>query len=110
MLNDPDLKKLDHRHDRDSRPTDTGPYMTSASIQRSQDESAQEKPRSTAGAVVTRLLAVLVVAMVVTSILGFMVFDRQGGNSTTAVASLAIGSSAAVLGLVLGFAKAYQTT
>jgi hypothetical protein len=55
-------------------------------------------------------LAVLVVAMVVTSILGFTVFDRQVGNSTTAVASLAISSSAAVLGLVLGFVKAYQTT
>jgi len=77
---------------------------------RSQDESAQEKPPSTAGVVVTRLLAVLVVAMVVTSILGFTVFDRQVGNSTTAVASLAISSSAAVLGLVLGFVKAYQTT
>jgi len=78
---------------------------------RSQDESAQEKPPTTAGVVVvTRLLAVLVVAMVVTSILGFTVFDRQVGNSTTAVASLAISSSAAVLGLVLGFVKAYQTT
>jgi hypothetical protein len=45
--------------------------------------------------------------MVVTPILGFTVFDRQGGNSTTAVASLAIGSCAAVLGLLLGFVKAY---
>jgi hypothetical protein len=105
------MKKLNPPHDRDSQPTDTGPYMpTSASIQRSQDESAQEKLPSTAGVVLTRLLAVLVVAMVVTSILGFTVFDRQVGNSTTAVASLAISSSAAVLGLVLGFVKAYQTT
>ncbi|MFL6046053.1 MAG: hypothetical protein ACJ72M_13145 [Propionibacteriaceae bacterium] len=83
---------------------------TTHNPQPSPDESAEEKPRSTAGVVVIRLLAVLVVVMVVISIVGFIVFDRQGGNSAAAVASLAIGSSAAVLGLLLGFVKAYQTT
>jgi hypothetical protein len=57
-----------------------------------------------------RLMAVLVVAMVITSIVGFIVFDRQGGNSAAAVASLAIGGSAAVLGLLFGFLKAYQAS
>jgi len=75
--------------------------------QRSLDDSGREKPRSTAGVVTTRLLAVLVVAMVITSIVGFMIFDRQGGNSAAAVASLAIGGASAVLGLLLGFLKAY---
>ena len=50
-----------------------------------------EEAGSAAGVVVTRLLSVLVVAMVVTSILGFTLFDRQGGNSAAALASLAIG-------------------
>jgi hypothetical protein len=57
-----------------------------------------------------RLMAVLVVAMVITSIVGIIVFDRQGGNSAAAVASLAIGGSAAVLGLLFGFLKAYQAS
>ena len=60
--------------------------------------------------VVTRLLAVLVVAMIVTSILGFTLFDRQGGNSATALVSLAIGGAAAVLGLIFGFREAHQAS
>jgi hypothetical protein len=74
------------------------------------DDSGREKPRSTAGVITTRLLAVLVVALVIISITGFIIFDRQGGNSAAAVASLAIGASAAVLGLLLGFIKAYLTS
>jgi hypothetical protein len=85
---------------------------TSASTRPSFDDSTgrREKAGSAAGLVVTRLLAVLVVAMAVTSILGFTLFDRQGGNSATALASLAIGGSAAVLGLMLGFREAYQAS
>jgi hypothetical protein len=52
-----------------------------------------------AGVVTARLLAVLVLAMVLISIVGFMTFDRQGGNSAIAVASLAIGGASAILGL-----------
>ena len=48
--------------------------------------------------------------MLVTSILGFTLFDRQGGNSVTALASLAIGGSAAVLGLIFGLVKAYHAS
>jgi hypothetical protein len=77
--------------------------------QQSLDDSAREKPRSTVGVVIARLLAVLVVAMVLTAIVGFVVFDGQAGNSATAGASLIIGSSAAVIGLLGGFLKAYLT-
>lgn len=62
------------------------------------------------GVVVSRLLAVLVVAMVVTSILGFTLFDRHGGNSATEIGSLAIGGSAAVLGLIFGFREAHRAS
>jgi hypothetical protein len=74
------------------------------------DDTGREKPRSTAGVITTRFLAVLVVALVIISIIGFIIFDRQGGNSAAAVASLAIGASAAVLGLLTGFIKAYLTS
>jgi fumarate reductase subunit D len=56
--------------------------------------------------IITRLLAVLVVALVVTSVLGFTLFDRQEGTSATALVSLAIGGVAAVLGLIFGFREA----
>jgi hypothetical protein len=48
--------------------------------------------------------------MVITSILGFIASDRQGGNSAMAVASLAIGGASAILGLLLGFLKAYLSS
>ena len=118
---------LTHLHDRDGRAADFGesrtdiigrldhssqPIPTSGSTRPSPDDSApgSEKARSAAGLVVTRLLAVLVVVMVVTSMLGFTVFDRQGGNSATAIVSLAIGGSAAVLGLIFGFREAHQAS
>jgi hypothetical protein len=83
---------------------------TSVSTRSSPDDSnkEREKARSTAGVIAARLLAVLVPAMVITSILGLTAFDRQGGNSATAIASLAIGSVAAVLGMGWGFIKAYE--
>ena len=118
---------LTHLHDRDGRPTDFGESQTdisdrldhsshhiptSASARPSLDESTRgrEKARSTAGVIITHLLAVLVMVMVVTSILGFTLLDRQGGNSATALVSLAIGSAAAVLGLTFGFREAHQAS
>jgi hypothetical protein len=118
---------LTHLHDRDGRQTNFGESQTgisdrldhsshhlptSASARPSIDESARgrEKARSTAGVIITHLLAVLVVAMVVTSILGFTLFDRQGGNSATALVSLAIGGAAAVLGLIFGLREAHQAS
>jgi hypothetical protein len=118
---------LTHLHDRDARPTDFGELRadisgrldhsrqstsTSVLTPPSPDHSTPRsvEARSAAGVVVTRLLAVLVVAMVITSILGFTAFDRQGGNSATAIASLAIGGAAAVLGLLFGFREAHQAS
>ena len=85
---------------------------TSASTRPSLDESTRgrKKVASTAGVIITRLLALLVVAMVVTSILGFTLFDRQEGTSATALVSLAIGGAAAVLGLIFGFREAHQAS
>jgi hypothetical protein len=70
----------------------------------------QKTKRPTAGVVTARLLAVLVVAMAITSILGFITSDGQGGNSAMAVVSLAIGGASAILGLLLGFLKAYLSS
>jgi hypothetical protein len=83
-----------------------------ASTRPSLDESTRgrKKGGSTAGVIITRLLAVLVVGMVVASILGFTLFDRQQGTSATALVSLAIGGSAAVLGLIFGFREAHQAS
>jgi hypothetical protein len=113
-------------HDRDGRPTYFGESRTgisdrldqsshlptSASTQPSLDESTPGRKTvgSTAGVIITRLLAVLVVGMVVTSILGFTLFDRQEGTSATALVSLAIGGAAAVLGLIFGFREAHQAS
>ena len=74
-------------------------------------DSAQRsrKPRSTAGVVVTRLLAGLVVALVIVSVVGLTVFDRRDGNSAAAAVSVAMGGYAAVLGLITGFIKAYRS-
>jgi hypothetical protein len=114
-------------HDRDGRPTyfaesrtgisdrldqSSHHLSTSASTRPSLDEPTpgRKKVRSTAGVIITRLLAVLVVCMVVTSILGFTLFDRQEGTSATALLSLAIGGAAAVLGLIFGFREAHQAS
>jgi hypothetical protein len=117
-----------HLHSPDGRPTDFGESRTdisgslehysqhvpiaSASTRLLLDHSigGLERARPAAGVVVTRLLAVLVVVMVITSILGFTVFDRQEGNSATAIVSLAIGGAAAVLGLMFGFREAHQAS
>ena len=83
-----------HLHDRDGRPTEFDQSQRDVSV----------------GVIITRLLAVLVVAMVAISILGFILFDRQGGNSATALVSLVIGGTAAVLGLIAGFREAHQVS
>jgi hypothetical protein len=114
---------LTHLHDREGRPPDFGESRTdisgrldhstrstpiSVSTRPSLDDTARgSEKRSTAGLVFTHVLAVLVVVMVVTSMLGFTVFDRQEGNSATAIVSLAIGGAAAVLGLIFGFREAH---
>jgi hypothetical protein len=118
-----------HLPGRDSAPTDLGESRTDIALDHSSQhlptsastlpslenssqewEEAESAADAAAGVVVTRLLAVLVVAMTVTSILGFTLFDRQGGYSATAIVSLAIGGSAAALGLILGFREAHQAS
>lgn len=56
-----------------------------------------------------RLLAVLAVAMFVTSIIGLTIFS-QGGYSTTAIVSGVIGMLSAILGFIVGFHNAYRAT
>jgi hypothetical protein len=124
-MNKHDYPAQTYLHRRDGQPidfgesrTDISPRLdhssqhlrTSVSTRSSPDDSTKEreKAQSTAGVIAARLLAVLVVAMVITSIVGLTAFDRQGGNSATAIASLAIGSVAALLGFSWGFLKAYQ--
>ncbi|MFL6046081.1 MAG: hypothetical protein ACJ72M_13290 [Propionibacteriaceae bacterium] len=107
---------------RDSPPTDLGESPTDIALDRASQqiptptstppsESTQVRERArSAGVVVTRLLAVLVVVMFVTSILGFTLLERHGGSSATAIGSLAIGGSAAVLGLIFGFLEAHEAS
>ena len=112
-------------HDRDGRPTYFGESRTgisdrldqsshhlptSASTHPPLDESTRGRKKVGSGVIISRLLAVLVVAMVVTSILGFTLFDRQEGTSATELLSMAIGGAAAVLGLIFGFREAHQAS
>jgi hypothetical protein len=69
------------------------------------DKNAQ----SAAEVVGIRLLAVLTVALFVTSIIGLTVFSHDG-NSTTAIVSGAIGISSALLGFIVAFHNAYRAT
>lgn len=67
---------------------------------------ARDKARSGPEAVAAPLLAVLVMALVIASIVGLTSFD---GNAPAAVGAGVIGMSSAVLGLLYGFLKAYQS-
>jgi hypothetical protein len=69
---------------------------------------ARKKGRSPV-AVAARLLGVLVVALVVTSIVGLTAVGDQINPTATVVAGV-IGMSSAVLGLLFGFLKAYQSS
>jgi hypothetical protein len=96
-------RDLSRRLDQSSQ----APISASARPTLGDSPPGMENVRSAAGVVAARLLTVLLVAMVVIAILGLTVFDRQGGYSTTAIVSVAIGNSAAAVGLILGFLKAY---
>jgi hypothetical protein len=116
-MNTPHYPTLTHLvHNRDGPPTYFGESRTGLSDRLDQSShhlptsAGRKKVASTAGVIITRLLALLVVAMVVTSILGFTLFDRQEGTSATALVSLAIGGGAAVLGLIFGFREAHQAS
>ena len=69
----------------------------------------RENAQSAAEVVGVRLLALLTVALFVTSIIGLTVFS-QDGNSTTAIVFGVIGISSAILGFIVGFHNAYRAT
>ena len=69
----------------------------------------REKTTSAAEVVAGHILAVLLVALAVTSIVALKVFGDDGNASAALVAS-ALGMSSAALGLIFGFMKAYQSS
>src|SRR5215204_157353 len=71
--------------------------------------NGRKTAQSAAEVVGIRLLAILTVALFVTSIIGLIVFSRDG-NSTTAIVSGVIGISSALLGFIVGFHNAYRAT
>ena len=65
--------------------------------------------RSAPKVVAARLLAVLVVVLAVTSIVGLTGFG-DNGNVPAAVVAGVVGMFSAVFGLLFGFVKAYQSS
>jgi hypothetical protein len=107
------LRATDHGQLRSARPgrLDRSIQHVPAPLQPSSDPSTngRKTAQSAAEVVGIRLLAILTVALFVTSIIGLTVFS-QDGNSTTAIASGVIGISSALLGFIVGFHNAYRAT
>jgi len=102
----------DHGQLRSARPgrLDRSIQQVPAPSQPSSDPSSDPKNAQSAAEVVgIRLLAVLTVALFVTSIIGLTIFS-QGGYSTTAIVSGVIGMLSAILGFIVGFHNAYRAT
>ena len=97
---------LSRRLDRSNRSVPTSPSTSPAS-----DLSTRErdKARSATEVIAAPHLAVLVVALAVTSIVGLTIFGDHG-NAPAAVAAGAIGMFSAVLGLLFGFMKAHHSS
>ena len=97
---------LPRRLDRSNRSVPTSPSTSPAS-----DLSTRErdKARSATEVIAAPHLAVLVVALAVTSIVGLKVFGDAGDASAALVAG-ALGMSSAASGLLFGFMKAYQSS
>ena len=95
-----------HRLDRYPRSA-----STSQSIRPASGLSTRERKtaRSAPEVVAARLRAVLVVASVVASIAVLTSFGDQGSASASVLAGV-VGMFSAVLGLVFGFGKAYQSS
>jgi hypothetical protein len=83
---------------------------TSHSIRPASDLSTRERKaaRSAPEVVAAQILAVLVVVLAVTSIVGLTISGNYG-NAPAAVIPGVIGMSSTVLGLVFGFVMAYQS-
>jgi hypothetical protein len=82
---------------------------TFQSIRPASDLPTRERKtaRSAPKVVAARLLAVLVVALVVTSIVGLTAF---GDHASASVLAGVAGMFSAVFGLLFGFVKAYQSS
>ena len=93
-----------HRLDRYPRSVPTSQSIRPVSnLSTRKRETARLAPE----VVAAPLLSVLVVVLAVTSIIGLTIF---GDQASAAVAAGAMGLSSAVLGLVFGFLKAYQSS
>ena len=97
---------LARRLGRSNRSVPTSP-STRPAFDRSTRE--REKSRSATEVFAAPLLAVLVVALAVASIVGLTIFGDHG-NAPAAVAAGAIGMFSAVLGLLFGFMKAHHSS
>jgi hypothetical protein len=97
---------LTRRLDHSNRSVPTSPSTRSQSDLSTRE---REKARSATEVVAAPLLAVLVVALAVTSIVGLTIFGDHG-NAPAAVAAGAIGMFSAVLGLIFGFMKAHHSS
>ena len=97
---------LSRRLDRSNRSVPTYPSTRPQS-----DLSTREREKATSATevVAARILAVLLVALAVTSIVGLKVFSDDG-NASAALVAGAFGMSSAALGLIFGFMKAYQSS
>ena len=97
---------LSRRVDRPNRSVFTSPSTRPQSDLSTQE---REKAMSVAEVVAARILAVLLVALAVTSIVALKVFGDHG-NASAALVAGAFGMSSATLGLIFGFMKAYQSS
>ena len=97
---------LPRRLDRSNRSVPTSPSTRPQS-----DLSTREREKATSAAevVAARILAVLLVALAVTSIVGLKVFG-DADNASAALVAGALGMSSAASGLLFGFMKAYQSS
>ena len=94
-----------HRPDRFPRSVPISQSIRQTSLSTRERKTVRLAPK----VVAARLLAVLVVALTVTSIVGMTVFGDQGNTPASVVAG-AFGMSSAALGLLFGFMKAYQSS
>ena len=84
---------------------------TSPSTRPQSDLSTREREKATSAAevVAARILALLLVALAVTSIVALKVVGDDG-NASAALVAGAFGMSSAALGMIFGFMKAYQSS
>jgi hypothetical protein len=95
-------RRLDHSNRSEPTSPSTRPQSELSTLE-------HEKATSAAELVAARILAVLLVALAVTSIVALKVFSDDG-NASAALVAGALGMSSAALGMIFGFMKAYQSS